>query len=68
MHFYEDMALEANYMNFERSKHSRYACAIRLEKWMNEMPVKIGKSSADSHYPNRPWWQNDIIYAREVDR
>lgn len=46
IHKQEADALEYTF-NYSPEKGSRFACAITIEKWMNEMPVRIGYSKFD---------------------
>ena len=51
-----------------RSGHrsSRYACSVRIEKWMNEMPFTIGNVTVDDSSTKGEWWENGPVNPNEM--
>lgn len=47
-------------------RSSRYACAVRIEKWMNEMPFSIGDVNVDDSAAKPQWWENTIVNPNEM--
>ena len=68
MHIEEHMAFEHDKNVMNRHPGSRFACAIEVEKWMNEMPVSLEfveiHGGVAEETLTRPWFTR---YSRVVE-
>lgn len=67
-HHFEERALTSNYNMFIRQPNSRLACAVRLEKWMNEMCLSVGPSESEELNHKPKWWENPVVYPKQMDQ